>query len=544
MNSLSSAESEDAVLSGLLAYCADHDIWISPSVVVRRVPGKGLGVYTSKAIPVGERIMHVPTAALFTAFSIRSRFAPPKKKKNGPKDAVPVHASLAAYFAFGLSEAGRHEHARWMATWPRLSDFTSTMPIFWPERTKRVVGKENNETTGFLPLPPSLTGNWKRTSSSSSSSSSSSEDGPTTTKLADVQHAKFVSHLQRIAAAFPDRATALVSPRDPLHWRFVHAWSAVNSRCFYYLRAGQQPPKDSNEGMALCPGMDLFNHHAEDGGDAAGGSCRTTYDRKGYYVTTERAYGQGEEVLLSYGPHGNDTLWTEYGFTMDRNRFDGLALDEVVVPTVTDAQKMLLEAAGYWGDYWLKPEGLCWRTEAVSWLDEMSLGRWRRFVEGKYDPEEAERKTAHSMKRKRGADTAGDADDMPSVRAKKRQIAWIDEIGREAEDSLRGLLAMADQGGGNELVDVFADDEVTLQAQCSVAATEEELSSTRSGQATLRHRMCVQRWRQIWKLCLDATTKIRATNPHLQNEQKDPGREKNEEAVEALERLVNDFLVG
>ncbi|KIV80586.1 hypothetical protein PV11_08077 [Exophiala sideris] len=483
MNSLSSSSSEDTILADLLAYCDAHKIEISPNISIRRVPGKGLGVYTTQPLNPGDRVMHVPTAALLTTTAVPNSFASKETRKD-----IPVHALLAAYLTFGLSEAKRDGYARWMATWPCLTDFTWTVPIFWPERLRTPLKVHDHE---FRVFPPSLTGTW-----------TSSELQKSTTKmtLLDEQLAKFESHMHAVAQMFPDHADALLSQSDPLHWSFIHNWNAVNSRCFYYVRAGQRPPKDSNEAMALCPGMDLFNHIDDVG-------CKTTYDKRGYYVTAEQAYNAGQEVLLNYGAHGNDMLWTEYGFTMDRNKFDGLRLDEAILATLTEGQRKVLEEAEYLGEYWLRPDGeeagVCWRTEVVSYLGVLSQNQWYRFIEGKLDPGKFPG-SLHDGKRKRD-DVA--AQESPLVRAKRKQISWIEKIEKEAQNSLQGLLSLASL---DEMVRYFADDESVLEAQ---GVDRRDLQQTKIEQAQSRHRMCVQRWRQILRLSKNALEKLRKDLP-------------------------------
>lgn len=526
MNSLSSLESEDVVLSNLLAYCTGHGVCISPSVSVQRVPGKGLGVYTNKPLQAGEQVMHVPTAALVTTASVPLSFVGRDARKD-----MPVHALLAAYLAFGLSQGKREDRARWTATWPRLSDFTWTLPMFWPQGLREPVGAGASNVHGeqqFLCLPPSLVGSW---------SPGTYTEEPST-KLVDVQLTKLAAHLEAVAKAFPVQAQSLLSPLDPLHWSFVYAWNAVTSRCFYYLRAGQRPPKDSNEAMALCPGMDLFNHTDDSG-------CRTTYDKKGYYVSTDREYDEGEEVLLSYGPHSNDTLWTDYGFTMDENKFDGVRLDDVILPTLTDAETTMLEEVGYLGDYWLKPGGVCWRTEVVSWLGILSSSQWHQLVDGTLDPEDADKKGLlnDNVKRKR-ADSL-DEQERLTVRGKRKLAAWIQEIARQAESSLTGLTSLleemnrrqSEQGNSTgRLVSLFADDMKTLEAQ---GIQQSEMQATRTSQAGLRHSMCVQRWTQIQNLCTDATSTMQEAYPALQSEEKEANETQRRKDVRARP-LVDD----
>ncbi|KAI1610657.1 hypothetical protein EDD36DRAFT_331028 [Exophiala viscosa] len=485
MNSLSSSSSEDTILADLLAYCDAHKIEISPNVSIRRVPGKGLGVYTTQSLNPGDRLMHVPTAALLTTTAVPHSFASKEIRKD-----IPVHALLAAYLTFGLSEAKKDGYARWMATWPRLTDFTWTVPIFWPERLRTPLKVQHHE---FCVIPPSLTGSW---------TSSDLQKNTTKHKVLDEQLAKFETHVHAVGRVFPDHAGALLSPSDPPHWSFIHNWNAVNSRCFYYVCAGQRPPKDSNEAMALCPGMDLFNHT-----DDAG--CKTTYDKRGYYVTAEQAYEAGQEVLLNYGAHGNDMLWTEYGFTMDRNKFDGLRLDEIVLSTLTDAQRKVLEEAEYLGEYWLRPDGdeagVCWRTEVVSYLGVLSQNQWYRFIEGKLEPGKFPG-SLQDGKRKRD-DATATVQESPLIRAKRKQVVWIEKIEKEAQKSLEGLLSLASP---DQMVRYFVDEDSALEAQ---GAKRQDLQQTKSGQARLRHRMCVQRWRQISRLAKNALEKLKRDLP-------------------------------
>ncbi|KAL2413706.1 hypothetical protein ABEF95_010738 [Exophiala dermatitidis] len=587
-------EDRDTIISGLLQYCTEHKIWISPKTAIRRIPGRGLGVYTTKALKSGERIMQVPTAALFSTSSVPTSFVCKEARKG-----IPVHALLAAYLAFGLSESKRDEYARWMATWPKLTDFTCTMPLLWPEPVTQSMhghgatklGENGNSTSSssgtdglkweadkaFLPLPPSLTGSWlwlhQQQEGKDRKENCEGEEMPMTptssqtTKLLDIQKRKFQSHLQIIAQTFPTLASALLSPHDPLHWKFIHMWCNVNSRCFYYLRPGQSPPKDSNEAMAMCPGMDLFNHSDDP-------TCRTTYDRKGYEVSTLQALSAGEEILLGYGVHNNDVLWTEYGFVMDDNADDGVQLDEIVLASLTAAQKETLKNAGYLGDYWIKSDGLCWRTEAVSWLDVLTNNQWLRFIEGKYDPAVADerfalelvgtggRKETNTGNRKRKRDSngsihAGDeattvANDVrartPSQRAKAKQIAWIRAIAESAENGLLGLLSIAtekshsqgtDNKSSEELLQRFGDEDAVLEAQQLGGPSILEMKMS---QADMRHRMCVERWRQILRLCSDVMTKIRNSDPALQDQATITGAVDLTGASQNVEAMVDDFL--
>ncbi|KAJ4513127.1 hypothetical protein HRR83_005486 [Exophiala dermatitidis] len=585
----SDSEDKDTIISNLLQYCTEHEIWISPKIAIRRIPGRGLGVYATKPLRAGERIMQVPTAALFSTSSVPPSFVSKEARKG-----IPVHALLAAYLAFGLSETKRDEYVRWMATWPKLTDFTGTMPLLWPEALEQPmtmatatrlgengISTSSSSATGglqretdsvdkFLPLPPSLTGSWlwlhqQQGKAAKENCEKTTAAAVTTTKLLDIQKRKFQSHLQIIAQTFPTLAPALLSPHDPLHWRFVHMWCNVNSRCFYYLRPGQSPPKDSNEAMAMCPGMDLFNHSDDP-------TCRTTYDRKGYEVSTLQPLSAGEEILLGYGVHNNDVLWAEYGFVMDDNADDGVQLDEIVLASLTAEQRKTLKNAGYLGDYWVKSDGLCWRTEAVSWLDVLTTSQWLRFIEGKYDPAVADERFALELagtgdrnetktgtrKRKRGSNGSIRTTDevntvtndvgTPSQRAKRKQIAWIRATVEMAENSLLGLLSIVTEKGdfqvtgdksSTELLQRFGDEDAVLEVQNLGGPSIPEVKTS---QAALRHRMCVQRWRQILRLCNDVMTTIRESDPALQDQTTTKGAVNSPGASQDVEAMVDDFL--
>ena len=98
----------------------------------------------------------------------------------------------------------------------------------------------------------------------------------------------------------------------------------------------------SEDQMALVPIADLINH-AETG-------CVVTFSSTAYIITADRRYRQGEEVRFCYGEqHSNDALMAEYGFIMARNRWDSVALDEVILPRLSAQQRTELGGKGWLG---------------------------------------------------------------------------------------------------------------------------------------------------------------------------------------------------
>jgi len=527
MNSLSSSESEDKVLHSLLDYCLEHAIHIPPSVSLRRVPGKGLGVYTDQPLEAGECLMHVPTAALITPDTVPTSFA-----DAGVRDQLSVHALLAAYLAFGFQDLSSNQYGRWMATWPRLSDFSSTMPLLWPDKTKAMLSVHpsarypgSGEVRGeggstarpasrmlFVPTSPAMQRIW-------STRPWAKPDSQSCAGLVTEQQTKFSRCVDRVAKCFPDRVLD-IHHQD--YWSFVHMWCCINTRCFYYVKPGDEPPNDSNDAMALCPGMDLFNHTDH-------GSCKTRYDEGGYYVIADRDYGAGEELLLTYGSHNNDALWTEYGFMLNENQQDAIQLDEVVLSDTCPDQKRMLDRRGYLGEYWLGAEGVCWRTEVVAWLSVLNAEEWQRLLDGSFDPHGRTKEVKErNLSRKDNMEVVMYSE-TPTSRAKRKIVEWILQVRREAENSLRGLHSMDSQA----IVESFADDDIILTAR---RLADVDIGSFKDTEARQRYGMCVQRWKQIWEMCMAA---LRNVEREYEGSLATVEEEKPEED---LRMTVDDFL--
>ena len=474
-------------------FCAGHGISIAPGIEVEVTREHGKIVVGNRKIPRGQQLMHVPTPTLCTTQSVPEAFASTKQRRN-----VPVHALLAAYLTFGPIDDELHGYAPWMSMWPQLSDFTASMPMFWPDNclkpaklqgdTSTAIGVSHaNSTDSFAVLPSPLTGSWLLQSQIDHSTLKGS------TSLIKQQSTKLRSHLKSIANLLPEHASSLNDPYDPTYWRFVHNWCCVNTRCFYYVRPGQKKPRDPNEAMAMCPGMDTFNH-------TDGPGCRTTYDERGYSVIADRDYNAGEEILLSYGVHNNDVLWAEYGFMLDQNDVDAIRIDKLVLDDLTEKQKDLLAKHGYLGEFWLQKDGVCYMTEVAAKVTVLSEREWIRMTQEGVDPTE-DQTASSQIKRKAGGVEIAVRRDTARRKVKSKQVEWVLKAKMEAEASLRGLNAMSAQ----TVLDTFADQTDILKAQ---GVAEGDAQTTRSKQASKRQAMCLKRWAQIWEMCMSALRSI------------------------------------
>lgn len=503
----------DEILSNLISYLNTHKITHSSALCFRRMPRRGIGVFTKNSIPAGTRIFHVPTPALFTTSSIPFFFASKALRLK-----IPVHALLAAYLTFGITEEQAKQMDGWTATWPTWEDFSASMPVFWPPSTRKEVVIESPpeaKPTGaanqllFTPLPPTLAGNWKSSTGPLSMANSSC------VPLLDAQSAKLSAHIEITATMFPEHSISLRDPQSAIHQTYLYNWANINTRCFYHVASGKRPPKDSNEAMALCPGMDLFNHS-----DSA--TCHTSYDRKGFNITTRVDIAADTELLLSYGAHGNDLLWSEYGFAMDPNREDHVAFDDVVLATQSEGDKKILSDTAYLGNYTLTPSGICWRTEVVSWLGVLTPPQWHRFLQGKLDPELADRAHLDNVRQDTGkrrkannghvAPSKNDSEDdwMPSTKAKQRQIAWLAVIRHQAEDSINGLLHLSEGTFHEQMMRVFSEQQV---ASAHGSATGENVKTDTTVIERARLRLCLTRWMQILEMSHKAVLDLYASLP-------------------------------
>ena len=501
----------EQVLSDLMLYCASNDIKVHTSIGAQKVAGAGLGVYSMRKIKSGEQIVHVPTKHIFTIENIPEHFLPKASRQD-----LAVHAQLAAFFAFG-GKNDLYEYEAWMATWPELQDFTAGMPIFWDfqavhictqfrkevqnmdAETQKVNGtskrrKVSNDSGGQsrrtfrktmtkppsrpFSLSPALSGRYSKTT-----------DVPNNTSMLSKMSDKLISHIRGINTALPH--LNLVGDDQQLT-KFLHAWCLVNTRCFYFFqptaivppngkrKIKPKPPADPNEAMALCPFMDLFNHTApppELSTTPANGTeilpCKVKCDAKGFTVTTQSSIPADTEILLSYGAHTNDILWSEYGFLLssDTNSSDSILLDEIILnsPALKPVDKTVLEEHGYLGDYTLHNDGtLCYRTEMAAWLVVLGRQKWAKVISEGRDPE-AECTSPFGKGQYSGC-----------------RMAFVSRVVEAAEDNIEGLQRLNDK----KLVEYFGTMIVVLNVHPE--SDEEHLASAKS-----RRDMCTMRWQQI-----------------------------------------------
>ncbi|KKK14337.1 hypothetical protein P175DRAFT_0545552 [Aspergillus ochraceoroseus IBT 24754] len=319
-----------------------------------RFLGRGLGMIALRSIQKDEAIVKVPRQIMLTVEGIPSSFT-----ENFP-EGTPVHVLLAAFLTNGNPQDLK-QYDPWRKTWPSRKDFEDCLPILWPESlcgSNCEADPRSAKSTNLL--PPSISGRWN----SIRKRKPKHEYKSSHQNLLLQQKTRLRNAWDRVVAVFPDT-----------DWEsFSYHWLIVNTRSFHYLMPGQEPPEDRNDAMALLPFADYFNHS-----DVA---CNVKFDGKEYVFRATTSYEEGEEIFMSYGPHPNDFLFTEYGFYLDENKSESLYLDDIIFQDLSPSFQEELSLQKYYGNYQLTAAGVCYRTEIAACMKYMRPEDWQNYVLG------------------------------------------------------------------------------------------------------------------------------------------------------------------
>ncbi|KAH6874898.1 hypothetical protein B0T10DRAFT_610456 [Thelonectria olida] len=239
---------------------------------------------------------------------------------------VSVHGILAAEMALDDSE----DFKTWRTVLPTREDLEAGMPMMWPKELQDLLPSRARH-------------------------------------LLDNQSANFRRECDTVLKAFPDLT------RDD----YLYSWVLVNTRTFYNSMPKMKTYPQADR-LVCMPAADLFNH-ADQG-------CQLSYTAMGYSIAADRVYKAGEEVFVSYGPHSNDFLLTEYGFILDTNRWDEVHLDDVIIPMLNKTQRSDLKSVGFLGRYTLDDQTLgCHRTQVALRMLCCTPRQWQRFFDAEDD---------------------------------------------------------------------------------------------------------------------------------------------------------------
>lgn len=196
-------------------------------------------------------MVEVPLSAMLSIDSIPASFV------NLFDGNISLHGLLAAFLTHGDPEILR-KYDFWKATWPKLRDFEDGTPILWPKelggrglknspnKTANSEHSSRSSPSETITLPPSASGVWN-----------TFRKKPLVEEYQTKHQNLLVQQEKRLRDAWRD-VTAVFPDTD---WEtFSYYWLIVNTRSFYYLMPGEEPPEDTNEAMAMVPFADYFNH--------------------------------------------------------------------------------------------------------------------------------------------------------------------------------------------------------------------------------------------------------------------------------------------
>ncbi|KAI9703262.1 MAG: hypothetical protein M1836_007828 [Candelina mexicana] len=319
------------------------------AVVPTRFRGRGIGVAATCKILKGKTLATVPISAMLSVDTMPQTYKTGLEISRG----VTAHGLLAGYLTIDIDNPSSSLKV-WRGTWPSALDFRETMPLLWPKGVRAL-------------LPPNA-------------------------------RALLATQEQKLQNDFA--AVSEILPCQDKKQSFTNHWLLVNTRTLYYVNAGAKKEPPPADRIALCPFIDYFNH--------ADVGCQAEFDANGYKVIADRIYEPGEEIHVTYAKRNNDYLLVECtfpspsplalfllrrnghidGFILPKNRWDELSLDHLIIQRLTDHQQGELRNAGYYGNYVLNEQGVCYRTQVAMRLLVLPFEKWQRFVLGEEDEEQ------------------------------------------------------------------------------------------------------------------------------------------------------------
>jgi hypothetical protein len=264
MAQVAAAHDRVAALAAFEAWAGDAGIERGP-VEIRLAADGGRGVFARRRVAVGEHLIVVPRHALITDVDVAATPVGAAMREVSAMLASP-HSEMAVWLA--------HERAAPASPWRAYLD---ALPPVFPWMPMHRPASE------LMPL--------------------------TGTRALEV--------IVQSAGAIRDERDFVVGAVAELAGLTLSAFAwgrcVMSSRCFHI---------DDEDGSvrALVPIVDMVDHGAPD--------AAWTYDRahRRFEMYAVRALSPGDEIRHSYGPRGNATLLSGYGFALPEN-----AEDEVTI---------------------------------------------------------------------------------------------------------------------------------------------------------------------------------------------------------------------
>lgn len=302
---------------------------ISPKLEIKSHPLEGNSVYAVQNIVFGERLLNIPHSLLLNYVTILKHleiFAkedfPILQEIKVPHILVPPvvkdkvtdlyeklrYEDILSLTSFQLvslyivTESLREENSFWepfLKVLPSVSAF-SEIPFTW---------LFNQESEEFFSLPES------------------------TKKHAKRQYEKFNRDFEKVSSLMP------IISKD----KFLWAWLCCNTRCLY-MELDPALEQESEDSFTMAPYVDFLNHSPDE-------HCTVKIKPQGFQVYSGSKYSAGDQIYLRYGPHSNEFLGLEYGFTLPDNPWNSYDISPYVEKLLKPYHKSYLEREGYLGSY-------------------------------------------------------------------------------------------------------------------------------------------------------------------------------------------------
>ena len=206
-------------------------------VAPRKLPGKGLGLVTTKAMQTGERMLFIPVKAMFKPDVAFLKQHALQKVSPQAQLAISVMASCREAKAVSKkTDFTKEDMEIWTATWPTKTNIKRSIPLGWqPGYAKS--------------LPHSARGPYAR------------------------QYADWTKDWHAVETLCKEKRWSEES--------FKYYWLIVNSRSFHW-----KAPNGSGS-MVLCPFIDYMNH-----GPTGDTTAKVLFTDEGYSVVAQRDYGK------------------------------------------------------------------------------------------------------------------------------------------------------------------------------------------------------------------------------------------------------------
>lgn len=347
--------------------------FISKKLVIRDVEGFGRGIYTTDTIEPKELLIRIPHSFLLNTntvirhilkyndtagpleFYYNNVYVPYEKRSDKfteiygkmAKYELELMSSFQRLSLFICFETQRSDTSFWkpfLDTLPTLDDFES-MPLVW-----QVLDAPKGEQL-LKALPRSTQEHSIKTYDR---------------YLTDYRFVRnFIASKLGSIPQYADKDVFQEIDRDLLPRElFLRSWICINSRCLYMKLPQAQ---NSSDNFTLAPYVDFINHSMND-------ECILEIRNSGFHVYSTCLYEPGDQIFLSYGPHSNDFLLVEYGFTLSHNKWNDLNITSYILPLLNEEQKEFAEDHNYLGEYTIDNSGnVSFRTEmALAILQEAS----------------------------------------------------------------------------------------------------------------------------------------------------------------------------